>query len=611
MRDEAAQGPGGDGTADTLQYEPSPSPSHDAHRLSPATSNATTTSSKAPTSRGWLSSVRRPKTSPGPKASAFKRSLLPEDDARRDSALASSNSTASNDQHTHNAPSSPTSLRKTPSLPAIVVQDEPTSRTSTHTSQQSHAHDDAPAEPSEPFHGIDTIIPTGGLDDLTSPSQVSFSKRGSILLGGKRATKMNKQLGLVAEGATSEIAQPQATATPPLQKEKEQQKEQKELSAPATPHLSPRSPSRFSTRARAVSNRVLSTDEMMLSRKVRSMYRHGNESAANWDGVDEEGGSVQTSFVDSSVTGTPLNGSSLTVDRNREETSSLRSSRRESMIAKEPTETAGGVEDWADLEGGEVDRYGFIIPKKTSSRGSSNGTALDGPDEPRIQRVSTALQLVSEEPRRRGIGRSASKARSARSTKPRTGSPVRRRSQRSSRAQGSIFSNRTARSTPQKPLRHAANRLPHNRDRRLMDEASDMLKLPPGLAELAEQADGGRAARTMKAKEIEREEKWRKMAKVVQGGAKSGGMMFEFDTKDPKLVSRTWKGIPDRWRATAWYAFLAASAKAQKNSPTDEELVEYFYELQEESSADDMQIDVDVPRTINRHIMFRRRYRGG
>jgi hypothetical protein len=39
--------------------------------------------------------------------------------------------------------------------------------------------------------------------------------------------------------------------------------------------------------------------------------------------------------------------------------------------------------------------------------------------------------------------------------------------------------------------------------------------------------------------------------------------------------------------------------------------MESFYELQEESSADDMQIDVDVPRTINRHIMFRRRYRGG
>ena len=138
-----------------------------------------------------------------------------------------------------------------------------------------------------------------------------------------------------------------------------------------------------------------------------------------------------------------------------------------------------------------------------------------------------------------------------------------------------------------------------------------MLKLPPGLAELAEQEEGGRAALAMKTKEIQREEKWRKMAKVTRTTPNGGGMMFEFDVKDPKVISRTWKGIPDRWRGTAWYAFLAASAKANKTSPTDEELFEAFYELQEENSPDDMQIDVDVPRTINRHIMFRRRYRGG
>ena len=146
----------------------------------------------------------------------------------------------------------------------------------------------------------------------------------------------------------------------------------------------------------------------------------------------------------------------------------------------------------------------------------------------------------------------------------------------------------------------------------MLDEASDMLKLPPGLAQVAEQREGGRMARAMKAKEIKRDEKWRSMAKVVKSGImKGGGMLFEFDTKDPKLVTRTWKGIPDRWRATAWYSFLAESAKKKPDSPSEEELVECFYELQAESSAEDVQIDVDVPRTINRHIMFRRRYRGG
>ena len=139
-----------------------------------------------------------------------------------------------------------------------------------------------------------------------------------------------------------------------------------------------------------------------------------------------------------------------------------------------------------------------------------------------------------------------------------------------------------------------------------------MLKLPPGLAQVAEQREGGRMARAMKVKEIKRDEKWRSMAKVVKTGTvKGGGMLFEFDTKDPKLVTRTWKGIPDRWRATAWYSFLAESAKKKPDSPSEEELIECFYELQAESSAEDVQIDVDVPRTINRHIMFRRRYRGG
>jgi hypothetical protein len=575
----------------------------------PTGSTTDNPASTAPSPRGWLSSVRRPRTSP-----ALKRTMLSEDDARRDSALASLTSSTNTDPHAiHHAPSTPTSLRKTPSLPAIVVQDAPPAHsTSGSPSQQ--------PDDSQTTFQLDTIIPTGDFDDLTSPHQVSFSKRGSMLVGGKRANKMNTLLGFVPEGTPAPA--PADASTSPLQPhDKEpaqaQQQQQKDLSVPPTPpvHLSPRSPSRFSARSarsargRVITNRVLSADEMMLSRKVRSMYYHGNESAAEWERVDEEPESMRNSVVDSSVTGTPANGSSLTVDRSREDSSSFASSRRGStVIIKEPQELAGGIEDWSELEGGEVDRYGFILPKKIPS---SNGDGIDGPDVPRLQRVSTALKLVSEEPRRRGLGRSTSKARSSRSSNPTSASPRRRRSQKGSRASASIFSNGTARSTPQKSLRQAANILPHNRDRRLLDEASDMLKLPPGLADVAEQQEGGRAARAMRSKEIEREEKWRKMAKVVQSGANSGGMMFEFDVKDAKVISRTWKGIPDRWRATAWYAFLAASAKSTPDSPTDEELVASFYELQEESSADDMQIDVDVPRTINRHIMFRRRYRGG
>ncbi len=571
-------------------------------------------------SRGWLSSVRRPRTSPGPRASALKRTLLSDDDDRRDSALATSSCNVSNE------PSSPTSLRKTPSLPAIVVQGErsPASRgyASRHSHETEHEHEHA-----DRLVSLDTVIPTGSFDDLTSDNLISFSRRGSMLLGGKKANRASKRMSVRTENMPIQTA-------PPVQEEQPETDTQQEpsatsapsepslpsepstlpapsqpsaLSVPSAPpgasntHLTPRPPSRFSARGRASSQRVLSADEMILSRKVRAMYMHGNESAVNWDVPERETCSLRNSFKETTV-----NSSSLTVDGNPEDSSSFVSSRHESVISKEPTETAGGLEDWANLEGGEVDRYGFIIPKKSRSGDGdgAGGEGLEPPDQPSIQRVSTSLQLMSETPRRRRMGRSASRPRSS-------GSPSQRGVDKS-KASKSVFSNQTSHTrNTQRSLRQATNALPHNKTRRLRDEASDMLKLPPGLAEVAEQKEGGRAAQALRTKEIARDDKWRKMAKVVKSGADKGGMLFEFDTKDPKLVSRVWKGIPDRWRATAWYSFLAASAKSDPDSPSEEELVDAFYELQAESSVEDVQIDVDVPRTINRHIMFRRRYRGG
>lgn len=141
-----------------------------------------------------------------------------------------------------------------------------------------------------------------------------------------------------------------------------------------------------------------------------------------------------------------------------------------------------------------------------------------------------------------------------------------------------------------------------------------MLTLPPGLADIAEDEESGnQRVVDFGARERERDEKWRKMAKCVQKeGGHGGGMVFEFDTRSPKLIERTWKGIPDKWRATAWHAFLNASAKKRRGGyPSDEELRTVFQQLVQRASPDDYQIDIDVPRTINSHIMFRRRYRGG
>ncbi|PVH80245.1 RabGAP/TBC [Cadophora sp. DSE1049] len=228
-----------------------------------------------------------------------------------------------------------------------------------------------------------------------------------------------------------------------------------------------------------------------------------------------------------------------------------------------------------------------------------------GTPEPRPpQRVSTVLQLASEAPRRkRAFGRSASTATSKATFKR---APSRKVSARSLKT---VSSSTSQRSTSR--IRAATNRLPGNKDRRWMDEAGDMLTLPPGLADIAEDEEGGKAAELLKKKEWERAEKWRKMAKIVKTGKDGEGMAFEFDSTSAKLIERTWKGIPDRWRASAWHSFLSASAKKRKDSATDEQIIAAFYALLNQSSADDLQIDLDVPRTINSHIMFRRRYRGG
>jgi len=135
-----------------------------------------------------------------------------------------------------------------------------------------------------------------------------------------------------------------------------------------------------------------------------------------------------------------------------------------------------------------------------------------------------------------------------------------------------------------------------------------MLTLPSLLTGTNE---GSPAMLAIKRKEWEREDKWMKMAKPTKKSQDGSGMSFEFDTNSSKLIERTWKGIPDSWRATAWYAFLDASAKKTPGSPPAKELLEAFHDSQYLSSPDDVQIDIDVPRTISSHIMFRRRYRGG
>lgn len=80
-------------------------------------------------------------------------------------------------------------------------------------------------------------------------------------------------------------------------------------------------------------------------------------------------------------------------------------------------------------------------------------------------------------------------------------------------------------------------------------------------------------------------------------------------SKQSKLRPRTYKGIPDPWRGAAWELLMTRYSKL---SPREMELLgsEYRDGLDKPSTYD-VQIDLDVPRTISGHIMFRTRYGAG
>ncbi|KAI9692803.1 MAG: hypothetical protein M1820_009351 [Bogoriella megaspora] len=445
-----------------------------------------------------------------------------------------------------------------------LPRQETTARPAT-AGQVQHRRQEQAARPATASHfrGISTVIPTSTLEDLSEIGSLQFSHRGSILIKNRR---------------------------------------REEESSSTTPAGAPRTRRKPSVhrleQLESTNSRFLSADDVMLSQKVRSMYESGSENNV-----------TVSSRPQTAVPAAPGILPQLRPQGPEVRSPARPSSRVSTSFPREEHETAGGMEDWEDIEGGEVDRYGFIHQNRPNSNGSKNST----PERPKMQRISTSLFKASQTPRRkRTIRRGPT---NATSQQPRNGrlTMQRNRSQRSLRPPSSMNSRESgsSRASTLSRYRIATNKLPQNRDRRTIDEAGDMLTLRPGLPDIEEERESNQVAYEMKAKEWSRGEKWRKMAKNHSSGPKGGGMVFDFDTRNPKLISRTWKGIPDRWRASAWHAFLSASMRKRKFGESEEELVEKYYVLQEENSKDDMQIDTDVPRTISDHVMFRKRYRGG
>lgn len=550
----------------------------------PIATASATISRSVPTN--GVSPLRRPKsTHQLPPHKARSRFY---DDIRRDSGLAASSSTTRNSGTTLATDiDSVQSMRHSPSAPSLAGQETISRKTSPRpkqikeqNSQTSDVQLNVPSMPQLPFVALTNEIPTGSFEDLTIPGQVQFSNRGSMLIGGKKANNAN---GVGMSNGRMVGSRRHLEQTLPL-------------SMPPVP------------------TRVLSADDEALSHRVRSLYDRGGyeEGAPKIDANIRRSNNVAPDQTQTSNSTNPsalnLNGQNATLQPPPSRAASTASKNNDGLL-RDDTELAGGIEDWEDLQGGDVDRYGFIVPKRLPSQPSSlHSGQPKTPDPPRMQRMSTLLQLASEAPRRqhshRGKRRLAkSPARSAKTP------PASRPPSEVARPTSSQSSYRSTHSASR--FRTAANKLPHNKDRKCVDEAGDMLTLPPGLADIAEDEEDSKLADDLKRREWERNEKWRKMAKEVKTNKHGGGMVFDFDTKSPRVIERTWKGIPDRWRAAAWHSFLTTSAKKQRNSPTDDELIAVFKKLLHQGSPDDVQIDIDVPRTISSHIMFRRRYRGG
>ncbi|KAI9286785.1 rab-GTPase-TBC domain-containing protein [Umbelopsis sp. AD052] len=121
------------------------------------------------------------------------------------------------------------------------------------------------------------------------------------------------------------------------------------------------------------------------------------------------------------------------------------------------------------------------------------------------------------------------------------------------------------------------------------------------MQESSDQASGSNTLAKIKAHEVERAQKWAKMAKKQE---KNGEVLHSFDWS-PKFVKRVYKGIPDCWRRDAWY-FLATNGLKGLNK--DPALKQKYEHLLETPSSHERQIDLDIPRTMRDHIMLRERY---
>lgn len=117
--------------------------------------------------------------------------------------------------------------------------------------------------------------------------------------------------------------------------------------------------------------------------------------------------------------------------------------------------------------------------------------------------------------------------------------------------------------------------------------------------------------------EARRISKWTEMLVGDKRDAGSNILSYrlspQWESQPDRFGKRCYKGIPDRWRRAGWDLLIEDYGRriTQSSSQSVERLLDLFEQTVNVPSDQDVQIDLDVPRTINGHVFFHTRYGRG
>ena len=108
-------------------------------------------------------------------------------------------------------------------------------------------------------------------------------------------------------------------------------------------------------------------------------------------------------------------------------------------------------------------------------------------------------------------------------------------------------------------------------------------------------------------REDTRTAKWGRML-VAESRDQGGNVDFWGirPSKERKFRERVYKGVPDCWRSAAWEILMCRFSCTGKDDLR--RLMREYRDVLDRPSSYDVQIDLDVPRTISGHVMFKTRY---